>query len=244
MQTLFFLLLVFVASFSHAVEMNLNEYAPTRLEDASPTDEHKLDLQLSSVFEQEDPNQMQVRFNPRYGISKEAQLEAVANFFSGGDERGSGRIKLGGLYQFTDSRGFMPKIALSPFLVAPSGKYDQRLGYDNKLLVSWTLQGANERPEAEIHLNFGHSYHPIVADDERYNQFLFAFGYSYQIKRYAALVIDYFHQLDEKKTEEENMLETGIQHDLGNDTFLAVGGGAAVGAGPSWSGNLSLTKQY
>ena len=223
--------------------MNLNEFSPTRLEDASPAKEHKFDFQVTSIFERNNPDDMQYRFNPRYGLSKKAQLEASTTWFSGGGERESGRSKLGGLYMFTESDGLKPKISLIPLVVFPTGKYDQGLGLDTKFAFSWTLSGTSQKPDAEIHLNVGNIHNGKIRSNERYNQHLLGLGYSLRVLEKTAWVVDIFHEQERRKTEEQNLFESGIEQDLGNHTFISAGFGLPLGAGPSWSGNLTFIKQ-
>jgi hypothetical protein len=224
--------------------MNLNEFMPTKLEDATPADEHKTQLQLSSHYEQSHPDQVINRFNPRYGLSKRAHLEASASGFSGGDERGSGRTKLGGLIQLNNPSGHMPMIALMPNILFPTGKYESGIGGELKLALTTTLKGSKDHPDAAIHLNVDHMYHPHVRFDERYNQYLVVIGYSQRLEEGTSIVADYYYQQESKKGKESNVFEVGLQHDLGKNWSYGVGLGAGVGAGPSCQGNFSVAKQF
>jgi len=76
--------------------MNLNELMPVRLEDASPTNEKKTQIQFSGHFEEENNDDvLEYRPDLRYGVNRKIQLESIATFYSGGDERGSGNIQFG-----------------------------------------------------------------------------------------------------------------------------------------------------
>lgn len=219
--------------------MNLNEYMPTRLEDASPIDAKTYDMQFSYETERSSENEENtIRPNLRYGLTRDLQLDALATLNSGGEERGSGEVQVGGLYRLNHSRTFFPEIAINPMIVLPTGKYRKQVEYCTKLNFTSTLQGSTNIPLLQMHFNLG------WATQGRQDDMLYVFGVSKHVFKNTAWVIDILHDEDKEKDSETNMIETGLHLSLGKEYYLGLGGGKGLDRrSPSWTGLLALERQ-
>lgn len=213
--------------------MNLNEFMPTRLEDASPTDEGRAEFQLSSEFEEKRQDELTLRANARYGYSDRLQLEGLVNTLSGGEEKHSGDSQIGGQYLINRAEKYIPEFAISPSLVLPTGKDSRGLKGHVRMNVSSTLVGSSTTPTTQIHFNvdLGHDR-------------LYVIGLSHRYSDSGSLIIDLYREEEVSIEEESNIFEVGTEYDLGSHWYAGVGGGIGSGGqSPSWEGIFSLEKQ-
>lgn len=216
--------------------MNLNEFVPTHLEDASPVDEHSTIFQLSCQFEKEDKDDVTWRPDIRYGLTKRIQLEVLTDIISGGDENQSGETKAGVLYQVNESSNAFPVLSLNPVAQIPTGKHSRGTDLGMKFLLTSTISGTQKKPEAQLHLNYEYLNNASRRPRERAGEFLFAFGYSRRIRQNMALVIDYYHEADTPQDRDEDFFEAGIHQQAGEKLYFSLGAGVDVGsAKPHWT---------
>lgn len=234
-----FMFLVLTASVSADV-MNLNEFVPTHLEDASPIDEKSTIFQMSAQFENEDPDDISFRPDIRYGLTKKIQLEVMADLISGGKEEQSGETKAALLYQVNDSHNAFPVFSVNPIAQFPTGKESRGIDPGCKFILTSTLTGTQEKPETQIHLNFESIHNSARRRGERASENLYALGFSRRIRENMALVIDFYHEADTPKDRDEDFFEAGIHLQAGKRLYLSLGGGFDVGPqDPAWNSILS-----
>lgn len=213
--------------------MNLNEYMPTRLQDATPIDAKSMDLQMSSNFNKASPqDHMIYRPDIRYGVTKKLQLEMESTFLSGGEEKDHGETMLGGLYQVNESDDLFPMLALNPLVTFPTGKKSGHFDFSQEFVLTSTLNGTSKDPRTQLHVNVTWG---------RQSE-LYIFGVSQLLHERAALVVDILHV--EEDGEESNAFETGVHLGLGEEYYLSLGGGLGFGGkSQNWSGLVALEKQ-
>ncbi|MES2526743.1 MAG: hypothetical protein V4598_06635 [Bdellovibrionota bacterium] len=230
-------------SVSYADVMNLNENVPTHLEDASPVEEHATIFQLSTQFEEENPDPDDFVFRPdiRYGLTKKIQVEALADFMTGGDENQSGEIRTGVLYQFNDSENAVPIVSLNPVVHLPTGKESRGNDLGIKLILTSTLAGSSDRAVSQLHLNYELLHNSARRPGERKDEGIYAFGISQRIKEKLALIVDFIHQDDIFKDRQETYIESGLHQEIGKKFYLSYALGKGVGPStPDWTGILSM----
>jgi len=239
MKKSYLCLLLFCNQVSYADVMNLNEYMPTRLEDASPIDEKTSSLQLSSAFEENGKEDRLIhRPNIRYGASKQLQLDVMSTIYSGVDEDQSGEIDIGGLYQFWISTNWVPVLAINPLFTFPTGKGSKGEDFQYKVLLTSTINGTPDAPITQLHLNMNHSYNDQEKPGERLNQFLYAIGFSHRLSPNTALIVDYL-------CDEEEVAEIGLHQSLSGGFQAGVGFGAGLNRdSPSWSWVFGIEKEF
>jgi hypothetical protein len=225
--------------------MNLNEYMPTRLQDATPIPGQSMDLQFTTNFNK-DRSQDQMIFRPdiRYGVSDKLQLETQSTLLSGNDEKDHGETQLGALYQFNESDNLMPVFAWNPMIIFPTGKGNRGLDFSNTFVLTSTLNGTAKDPLTQIHLNVNWRRNNTHGSDERKDAGLYIFGISQLLTKNAALIADVLHEEDSKKGEEANSFELGLHLGIGNEYYMSIGGGVGFGGqSPPWNALVALEKQ-
>jgi hypothetical protein len=239
-----FVLLLLLSHAVFADVMNLNEFVPTHLEDATPVDEHKTIYQLSGRFDQANPDVLTWRPDIRYGATKTLQLEASTDTLSGGNESGSGETKFSAQYTVIKSNNAVPVVAITPFVNFPTGKNSQGLDNGAKLILTSTLKGTMERPETQLHLNYQLLHNSSRKSGERSDEALWAFGLARKIRENMSLVADFFHQDEPNKSHSRDHLEAGIHHQVSKEFYLSYGLGKGIGpTSPQWIGIFSLEME-
>lgn len=241
----YLILLFFISHHLYADVMELNNFMPTQMEDATPIDEKTLDIQYSLVSEKEEDAVMIHRPNIRYGITKELQFETQGTIKSGGDEDQSGESEVGLFYRFNQSENYFPEIALSPVLIFPTGKQMKGLDYYVKLNFTTTLSGSSVNPRTQVHFNYQFIQNNSPGDSERFNRGVYVLGISHLISPATALIVNGVLEEEVLRGDDSYLLEAGLHHHLGKDYYLGVGGG--VGMGSSIVENqliLALEKQF
>jgi hypothetical protein len=221
--------------------MNLNEFMPARLEDATTVDEKIYDLQIASQIED---NELNLRSNFRYGATRRLQFEAVLNELSGGPEKGSGEPQFGGQYLLNKSDNYLPEIGLSPMIVLPTGKINEGVDTHLRMNMTTTVVGSSNTPTTQIHFNIDWAHNAKNQNSERPNSFLYIMGLSHKYCDSGALIVDLFREEETEENEAMNMFELGTQFDLGKNYLVGLGGGLGFGEqSPPWHGILSFEKQ-
>ncbi|HXH74743.1 MAG TPA: hypothetical protein VNJ08_07240 [Bacteriovoracaceae bacterium] len=240
------LLVIIYSQYSFADVMNLNEFMPTRLEDASPMKEKTTSFQYSSFFEEHGPEDRHVhRPNLRYGVTEQLQLDAMATLFSGVDEEQSGEIDIGGLYQISRSNNWVPIFAINPLFTFPTGKGSKGEDFQYKIIMSSTIKGTPDAPVTQVHLNVNHSYNDERKFQERLHQLAYAIGFAHRLSPNTALIADIIREEETTKNETTDVLEIGIHQSLGGGFQTGIGIGAGLSKeSPSWTGVLGLEKQF
>lgn len=245
MKVMIFLLLILCGS-AVADVMNLNEFMPTRLEDATVIDETTWDVQWSTVYEEDHPDDLVINWpNLRYGAARQLQLDLQGTMYSGGEEKNSGDISLGAQYQFNESSTLTPMIAINPVFTFPTGKGSRGEDFEYKVIVTEDIIGTSENPIVQFHLNFRHSYNDRPDDNERTNRFMYTIGMSNKLYEQTALIIDIVLEEEIKNHKTSNKLEMGVHHDLGGKFQLGTALAAGFGQdSPSWAANVGIEKQF
>lgn len=224
--------------------MNLNNFIPTQLEDASPIDESTWDIQFSTAKLDKKVDEVIHRPNIRYGASKNLQLEAQGTIESGGDEIQSGESEINFLYRFNRSSNLVPEVSLSPMFIFPTGKKMEGLDYGARLNLSSTLRGSSEHPLTQIHFNYLLMHNNSPRDDEVPDRSAFLLGLSHRLLEETALVFDAVLSEDREGVE-SYLLEGGIHQHLGKKFYLGLSAGAGIGASDTKRIlTLALEKQF
>lgn len=238
-----YLILLFPFS-SLANVMNLNNFMPTRLEDATPIDKKNFDVQMSSAFEKKSQDSLTIRPNVRYGLTHDVQLETQGTLVSGGGESGHGETDVSLLYRFVKGEK-LPSISLTPLFSFPTGKEQSRLDAVLQLNITQTLRGVSDRPLTEIHLNLGTRSKNDRDEDERGSLEGMAIGISHKLGEDVALIADYVHDEKEGNHDAVQVIEAGIHTHLGSDYYLGLSFTQGLGHSETLSGGiLGLEKQF
>lgn len=231
-----FIPLLFVTSVCADV-MNLNEFMPTRLEDSKVIKIQTKEFQVSSDFQKQDTDEMIFRENFRISPSEDLQLEVLANQISGGKEKGSGEIQVGGQYDI------VPQLGISPMIVLPTGKGSDGVDTHLRFNQTSTILGTPNSPQLQFHVNFDWAHNSQRKNGERHDHNLYVMGFSYQFNDSGSFIIDVLREELEEQGKEANVLEFGTQYDLGSEYLIGIGGGLGFGdESPHWNAILSLVK--
>ena len=228
-QNLFLVLSFTISASVSADSMNLNELAPTHLEDASPVEEHSLVFQMSGRFEKALPDELTWRPDVRYGATKKLQLEAQADILSGGDETRNDETKFIAQYQVNDSDSAVPVFTVTPFLSFPTGKFTRGIDPGAKLILTSTLSGTQKKPDTQIHLNYQLRHNSSRRPRERADEGLYALGMSQRVKEKTTVVADIIHQDDEEKDSYKDFVEAGLHQEALKGLYVSFGAGKGIG---------------
>lgn len=237
-------LLLFLPLFSFADVMNLNNFMPTRLEDASPVPKRSFDAQFSSAIAQGGKDVVIYRPNIRYGLTNDIQLESQATLLSGGDESGSGETDFSLLYRVFKGKS-LPAVSLTPTLLLPSGKSQDEVELNMLVTVTYSLRGSEKKPETEVHVNLGSKTQRHRKIDERGSTENFALGLSHRLLPELAIVMDYVHEEDDEHKVNLQLAEIGLHTHLGKEFYLGLSYSQGFGLSQTKSGALlGLEKQF
>ncbi len=158
--------------------MNLNEFVPTHLEDASGVDKHQTIYQLSGNFEKSMPDEFTWRPDIRYGVTKKFQVEVMGDMISGASEVRGGESRASALYQVIESD--IANFAINPFVSFPTGKSSDGIDPAIKIILS------SNNPDTQIHLNYQIRHNASRRSGERADEILYAAGFSKGFRRSSA----------------------------------------------------------
>ncbi|MFL5783654.1 MAG: hypothetical protein ACJ76H_03520 [Bacteriovoracaceae bacterium] len=230
-----------ISSWARADVMNLNEFVPTHLEDATPVQEKVVNTQLGGAFEKDHQDQLTYRPDIRYGYDKRTQLEFQSTMKSGGDELRSGQTTAAAQYDVNESDNAFPVIAINPFVSFPTGKHSEGLDYGGKLILTSTLKGTTSRPETQIHVNYQLRHNASRRSGERAEEATYGLGLSRRLMDNLALVVDFMH-FDEALTGQgKDYAEAGLHQQVHKGVYLSYGFGKGTSPGsPEWTGIFSF----
>lgn len=238
--------LIFLMSFftAQADVMNLNEFMPTRMEDASVTPMGKLNLQGSGHYENSSDSTL---FRPtiRYGLIKRVHIEISEDIINGPKktEKGSGRTIAGFQWNFNEQDDWVPSLALQPNFLFPTGKDVDGIDPSLRLIMTSTLIGTSSEPIGQFHLNYQWEHNSEKDKDERQNGYDITFGYSHRISRHSSLLTDFFHTRDIYSSATRNEVELGWMHEFAKEFYLAIGGGLELTEG-FFISTLGIQKDF
>lgn len=241
MFILIFLLTIFSVQ---ADVMNLNEFMPTRMEDASVTELKKIDLQASARYE--DASEYVIfRPNVRYGLVKRVQVEFSSDALYGPEdsEKSAGRSQAGFQWNFNDQDDWVPSFAISPAIAFPTGKDTEGIDPSVRLNMTYTLVGTLSEPIGQFHLNYRWEHNSIKQDDEEKVGKLLVFGYSHKIGRSSSLLADFSHEKETLRASTYNELEIGWMKECFKEFYLGLGAGLEVQQG-YFSSTLAIQKTF
>lgn len=219
-----FIFLLGLSTFSYADVMNLNEFMPTRMEDASVTNPHEVELQGSVDYDDEEKKFL-FRPNVRWGAFKRVQLEYSSDFISGPDksEDGSGAATLGGQWNFNDQSDWVPSLAIEPQFIIPSGKKSRGTDSSVKAILTYTLLGTLIDPVGQFHLNYRWYTNADKQSDENKTGELFILGYAHKISPHSSLLMDFVNEEDAFSSQVQNEIELGWIHECHKDINIGLG---------------------
>ncbi len=191
MLTIFLFLLLGLSS-TFAEVMNLNEFMPTRMEDAAVTNLHQVELQ-ASVGYQDEEKMFLFRPNIRWGAYKRVQIEYSSDFISAPKENedGSGAQNLGAQWNFNDQTNWAPALAIKPQLIFPTGKNSSGTDSSIKAILTYTFVGTIIDPIGQFHLNYRWYNNADKQQIENKTGALFLLGYAHKISPHSSLLLDY-----------------------------------------------------
>jgi hypothetical protein len=221
--------------------MNLNEFTPTHIEDASTVEPNKLFLQLAGRIEKIETDEITYRPILRYGATDRLQIEAGVEANTGGDEVRSGESVTAIQYELNNPKDPAPMFGISPFIAWPTGKFSEGIDPGAKFLMTSTLKGKHDNPEAEIHANVQIRHNSSRQAGERSDEISYGIGYSRRLKDKLALVLDVIHLDDEEKNSSRQYAEAGFHQELTKYIYLSYGFSKDFSADPTdWAGLLGL----
>ncbi len=236
---MYILLILLSVSTAFADVMNLNEFMPTRLEDASVTKLHEVEAQ-GTVRIDDDDNELTLTPNLRWGLMKRAQLEYTSDFVktTGEKERTRSEHEFGLQWNFNDQDDWVPALAIDPILIFPQGAKSEAIDSAVKLLLTYTLIGTLIDPVGQFHLNYRWVHNSDRQEDENKVGKLLVFGYSHRVGDKTALVADFLHKKEILSSEFQNDIEVGILQELHEKFHLGFGVGIDIQLG-HFSSNFS-----
>lgn len=219
-----FILLLGLSTTSFADVMNLNEFMPTRMEDAAVTDIHKVELQASMDYE-DDEKKFLFRPNIRWGAFKGVQIEYSSDFISAPEknETGAGAQTLGGQWNFNDQTSWVPALAIEPQVIFPTGKDTHGADTSIKAILTYTLSGTITDPRGQFHLNYRWYNNADNQLEENKTGELFLLGYAHKISPHSSLLMDFVNEQTAFSSEFKNELEVGWIHQMCESINLGLG---------------------
>lgn len=241
---MYILIILLSVTSAFADIMNLNEYMPTRLVDASVTKLHHVEAQ-GTVRIDDDDDEFTLAPNLRWGLIKRAQLEYNSDFIktTGEKEHTRSEHKLGLQWNFHDQDDWVPALAIYPVFILPQGSGSEAIDSSVKMLLTYTLIGTLIDPVGQFHLNYRWTHNSDRQENENKTGKLLIFGYSHRIGEQSSLVADFLHQKELPSSEFQNVLELGILHELHEKFHLGLGAGMDIQRG-HLSSNLSAEYNF
>ncbi len=213
--------------------MNLNEFVPTHLEDASGVKQHQTIYQLSGKFDKSNPDEYTWRPDIRYGVTEKFQIEVMGDMISGGSEVRGGEARASALYQAFESE--YATFAINPFASFPKGKSSDGIDPAIKIILS------SNNPDTQIHLNYQIRHNAGRQSGERADEIVYAAGFSRRFHDKLSWIADIIFQDDEEKDSRNDYVETGLHQEFSQGMYLGYGFGKGINSSsPDWSGILSL----
>ncbi len=245
MKNLCLVLTLIFSQLAYSDVMNLNEFAPTQLEDATTIDEHSSVFQLSGQYEKDRQDSVTWRPVIRYAPVKRTQIEVISDVISGGDEKQSGKVRANFMYLLNESDNAFPMIAINPMVHFPTGKESEGTDIGTKIILTSMLKGSMDRPETQLHLNYQFTHNASRQEGERADMSAYTFGLSRRVRDNMALIIDCIHQEDFEREKTDTYLETGINMKVGQRLILGFAVGAGLGPDtPEWMSVLSSQYEF
>jgi hypothetical protein len=219
-----FLLLFGLSTFSYADVMNLNEFMPTRMEDAAVTNQNQVELQGSVDYE-DDEKQFIFRPNLRWGAYKRVQVEYTSDFISApkGSETGSGAQTIGAQWNFNDQDNWVPSLAIEPQVIFPSGKDAHGADTSIKAILTYTLAGTITDPVGQFHLNYRWYNNADNQLEENKTGELFLLGYAHKISPHSSLLLDFVNEQTAFSSQVQNDVELGWIHEFCETVNIGLG---------------------
>lgn len=238
------IMFLFVLANTRADVMNLNEFMPTKMEDASVTDLSDVEFQTSAHY-QDDEEFILFRPNIRWGAIKRVQFEAYSDHISGPHrrERGNGQTVLGAQWNFNDQDDWVPSLALSPQFTFPTGESIDGIDPSLRINLTYTLVGTLDDPLGQFHMNYKWDHNSSRKRNEEKVGELFVFGYSHRIGTNSSLMADFLHEKDKFRGDSKNEVEVGWLHDFARQFAIGIGGGYDVKEG-YFSSTLAIQKTF
>lgn len=218
------LLSLIFAHSAYANVMNLNEFMPTRVEDASVSDLNEVEIQGSLDYVDQEEKFL-FRPNFRWGASDQVQLEFSSDHISAPskNEDGHGSITLGGQWQFMQENTWKPSLSLEPQADFPTGKNTYGVDPSMRFIMTKTISGSLKDPLGQIHFNYRYLSNSDRQSSEDSIGQLLIMGYSHSFGAHTALVMDYVNEKSAFKSSVQNEVELGWIHEIFDNTNLGVG---------------------
>lgn len=215
--------LLLTLAIAHADVMSLNEFMPTRLEDASVLEKGAWQLQGTARFAEED-NRLQYRPSLRWGVMKRLQLEFCQETYSASKnvEVGSGETQAAVQWNFNDQDDWVPSIALASQFTFPTGKKTAGVDPSLKLFLTSTIAGTLMEPIGQIHFNYQHEHNSQRQSGEDKITKLMSLGYSHKLGKSTSLLADLVHEKD-LVGHSTNELELGNLYEFSPSWILGSG---------------------
>lgn len=244
-------ILILLTSFTWAADhRNLEEGAPTEIDDAYPIAFRSIEQQTLFNFESNGERGDIFRLEPevKWGFIKNAHVALRVPFFLGeGDREESGDLNLEGLYNFNVETRRLPAMALSVGVEFPSGNDSSGVDTTAKGILTKGIQ------RARFHFNAGFTFVGANKRQERDFRYKFVLGADHPLDfGLFPLAIGLDNLLIANVVVEQTALtgkpplwtgEIGGRHQFNPWTVFAIGAGAGLSRGaPDY--RLTIAYQY
>lgn len=206
---------------------------PVEIEDALPVPLGAFVVQVDQRFTRDrgmgttnDLGQPEVVF--KLGAVKGLQLDVSPSYSYGSSanaDRGFGTVDA--LYQFTHDKGLKPDLAVHAYYQAGYGHGGPS---DQTILRGLLTKRLGDTAQApRLHLNVSWTRVLDPTEENRFNQWSVAAGYSMLLLKDTALVLDFVHsQRPVRRDPDQNLLDVGLIHQFSPQWSVAFGAGGGV----------------
>ncbi|OGV44444.1 MAG: hypothetical protein A2X46_06025 [Lentisphaerae bacterium GWF2_57_35] len=224
---------------------NLEEDQPVSVEDAFATAYLNYEIQGLVRYEKLDTgDEDRLMFQPmlEYGVWRNTEVQVHAPFYTGDDDKHSGDLNLGALYNFNQESVMAPATALEGELALPTGEGSHGVDPTVKLILTKTVE-----PESfsRVHLNAAYTYNARPQEDERDHLYALTAGYSFRPGADTIVIVDVLREREREGDEAISLLEAGVRQQLDPLTVLGLGGGVGLNdEAPDYRVTLSAQRSF
>lgn len=221
---------------------------PLQVEDASPTPEGKIELQVANLYQRsrDDKDSYDVESQLKWGIWKDVDFHLTVPAYFGNDSTtGSGQIQVNSQWEFLEEAPdeWWPAMAVEGDLNLPTGTGDY--GLDTAVQFIATKTVIPGETQGQVHVNFTVSRNADKFPDERRYTYAAIVGYSQALTRTTAIVFDLGRGQSFTHDEDSNFAEVGFIQAISEKFRIAVGVGVGIGDdSPTYTGNVAFQYEF
>ncbi|HEY0009071.1 MAG TPA: transporter [Tepidisphaeraceae bacterium] len=209
---------------------DLNRGLPLDFEDATPSPQGDVSVQLSARYEHNNDGEDQLTLEPQiqWGFAPNAHLQVQAPFhFGDADRSGSGDVAVGVLYNFLQEEGWRPALAVNGVVFVPSGEGNDGLDTELSLIATKTL--TSEPSQDRLHLNVRWTRNAAEEENQRHDRFAFVAAYSRKLDDDTVFVADFIREQQDEEHQDSNIVEAGVIRSFGESVTAGFGVGTGIG---------------